>query len=105
MNQDTGEKKIFWYSLAFMAFSAVWGFGNVINGFSEYGGLKAIVSWIIIFAVYFIPYALMVGELGTACRDAGGGGTRDDIIQGLNRLSSLLWILMCKCKGGHYAHA
>ena len=73
MNQDTGEKKIFWYSLAFMAFSAVWGFGNVINGFSEYGGLKAIVSWIIIFAVYFIPYALMVGELGSAFRDAGGG--------------------------------
>ena len=73
MNQDTGEKKIFWYSLAFMAFSAVWGFGNVINGFSEYGGLKAIVSWIIIFAVYFIPYALMVGELGSAFREAGGG--------------------------------
>ena len=38
MNQNTGEKKILWYSLAFMAFSAVWGFGNVINGFSEYGG-------------------------------------------------------------------
>ena len=40
-----------------------------------------------------------------AFRDADGGVTRDDIIQGLNRLSSLLWILMCKCKGGHYAHA
>ncbi len=73
MNQNTGEKKILWYSLAFMAFSAVWGFGNVINGFSEYGGLKAIVSWIIIFAIYFVPYALMVGELGSAFRNAGGG--------------------------------
>ena len=40
-----------------------------------------------------------------AFRDADGGVTRDDIIQGLNRLSSLLWILMCKLKGGHYAHA
>ena len=40
-----------------------------------------------------------------AFRDADGGVTRDDIIQGLNRLSSLLWILMCKCKGGHYVHA
>ena len=73
MNQNTGEKKILWYSLAFMAFSAVWGFGNVINGFSEYGGLKAIVSWIIIFGIYFVPYALMVGELGSAFQNAGGG--------------------------------
>ncbi|WP_252232603.1 amino acid permease [Clostridium sp. ZBS15] len=67
------DKQIMWYTLAFMAFSAVWGFGNVINGFSEYDGLKAIVSWIIIFAIYFIPYALMVGELGSAFKDCGGG--------------------------------
>ncbi|MDR5587467.1 MULTISPECIES: amino acid permease [Clostridium] len=67
------DKQIMWYTLAFMAFSAVWGFGNVINGFSEYDGLKAIVSWIIIFAIYFIPYALMVGELGSAFKDYGGG--------------------------------
>ncbi|MDO5038581.1 amino acid permease [Clostridium sp.] len=66
-------KKIMWYSLALMAFSAVWGFGNVVNGFSEFGGLKAIVSWILIFAIYFVPYALMVGELGSAFKDLGGG--------------------------------
>ena len=51
MNNHKSEKKIMWYSLAFMAFSTVWGFGNVINGFSEYGGLKAIVSWALIFAI------------------------------------------------------
>lgn len=73
MKQQENEKKILWYSLAFMAFSTVWGFGNVINGFSEYGGLKAIISWVIIFAIYFVPYALMVGELGSAFKDAGGG--------------------------------
>lgn len=67
------DKKIMWYTLAFMAFSGVWGFGNVINGFSEYNGLKAIVAWLIIFAIYFVPYALMVGELGSAFRDHGGG--------------------------------
>lgn len=67
------DKKIMWYTLAFMAFSGVWGFGNVINGFSEYNGLQAIVSWIIIFAIYFIPYALMVGELGSAFNQHGGG--------------------------------
>ncbi len=71
---ENKDKQIMWYTLAFMAFSAVWGFGNVINGFSEYDGLKAIVSWIIIFAIYFIPYALMVGELGSAFKDYGGGG-------------------------------
>ncbi len=70
---ENKDKQIMWYTLAFMAFSAVWGFGNVINGFSEYDGLKAIVSWIIIFAIYFIPYALMVGELGSAFKDYGGG--------------------------------
>lgn len=73
MKDRRSEKKIMWYSLAFMAFSSVWGFGNVINGFSEYGGLKAIVSWALIFAVYFVPYALMVGELGSAFQNAGGG--------------------------------
>ncbi|WP_040328174.1 APC family permease [Clostridium ihumii] len=67
------DKQIMWYTLAFMAFSTVWGFGNVINGFSEYNGLKAIVSWIIIFAIYFVPYALMVGELGSAFKNSGGG--------------------------------
>lgn len=70
---EKNDKKILWYSLAFMAFSTVWGFGNVINGFSEYNGLKAIVSWIIIFAIYFVPYALMVGELGSAFKEHGGG--------------------------------
>ena len=67
------DKKIMWYTLAFMAFSGVWGFGNVINGFSEYNGLQAIVAWLIIFAIYFIPYALMVGELGSAFNQHGGG--------------------------------
>ena len=67
--QQKDDKKILWHTLAFMAFSTVWGFGNVINGFSEYGGLKAIVSWILIFAIYFVPYALMVGELGSTFKD------------------------------------
>ncbi|NOW05807.1 APC family permease [Clostridium beijerinckii] len=70
---EKNNKKIVWYTLAFMAFSTVWGFGNVINGFSEYNGLKSVVSWILIFAIYFVPYALMVGELGSAFKEFGGG--------------------------------
>ena len=27
------NSKMKWYTLAFMAFSTVWGFGNVLNGF------------------------------------------------------------------------
>lgn len=73
MKQKITEQKISWYSFAFIVFGGVWGFGNVINGFSEYGGLKAIIPWIIIFAIYFIPYALMVGELGSAFKNEAGG--------------------------------
>ena len=58
--------KISWLTLAFMAFSTVWGFGNITNGFVYFNGPQVIFSWIFMFALYFIPYALMVGELGSA---------------------------------------
>jgi len=73
MEKKSDAKKILWYTLAFMAFSTVWSMGNIINGYSEYGGLRAIISWVLIFAIYFIPYSLMVGELGSTFKDAGGG--------------------------------
>ena len=56
-----------------MAFSTVWGFGNVTNGFVWFNGIQVIFSWIFMFALYFVPYALMVGELGSAFKHAGGG--------------------------------
>ena len=67
------QKKISWKLLAFMAFSTVWGFGNVVNGFVWFDGIQVIFSWIFMFALYFVPYALMVGELGSAFKNAGGG--------------------------------
>ncbi|MDD3164527.1 MAG: amino acid permease [Oscillospiraceae bacterium] len=67
------EKKLLWYSLALMGFMTVWGFGNVVNGFSFYGGTRAVGAWVLIFALYFVPYALMVGELGSAFKELGGG--------------------------------
>lgn len=73
MKQKQGDNHILWTNLAIMVFSGVWGFGNIINGFSEYNGLKAIVAWLMMFAVYFIPYTLMVGELGSAFKNEGGG--------------------------------
>lgn len=74
MDKEKGSsKKISWYMLAFMAFSTVWGFGNVTNGFVYFNGTQVIFSWILMFVLYFIPYALMVGELGSAFKTSGGG--------------------------------
>ncbi len=67
------SKKIKWYTLGFMAFSTVWGFGNVANGFIYFNGVQVIFSWILMFLLYFVPYALMVGELGSAFKTSGGG--------------------------------
>lgn len=67
------NKKIKWQMLAFMAFSTVWGFGNVLNGFVYFNGIQVIFSWILMFGLYFVPYALMVGELGSAFKNSGGG--------------------------------
>ena len=50
----TKSKKIVWYNLAFMAFSTVWGFGNVVNGFVYFNGIQVIFSWILMFALYFV---------------------------------------------------
>lgn len=33
------SKKMNWYTLAFIAFSGVWGFGNVLNGFVYFNGI------------------------------------------------------------------
>lgn len=71
MNQNQG-KNLVWYNIALMGFVSVWGFGNVVNNFATQG-LSVIFSWVMIMALYFIPYALMVGELGSAFKDGKGG--------------------------------
>lgn len=73
MSNSNDSKKIVWTSLAFMGFSTVWGFGNVANGFMYFNGIQVILSWVFMFALYFVPYALMVGELGSAFKTSGGG--------------------------------
>ena len=69
------SNKMKWYALSFMCFSTLWGFGNVLNGFVYFNGIQVIFSWIFMFALYFVPYALMVGELGSAFKDKSGGVT------------------------------
>jgi amino acid transporter len=65
-------KKLTWQNLALMAFVMVWGFGNVVTNYANQG-LAVVTSWIIMFSLYFIPYALMVGELGAEFKDSQGG--------------------------------
>ena len=53
-----------WLMVSLIAFNMVWGLGNVVNNYSTQG-ISVIVSWILILAIYFIPYALIVGQLGS----------------------------------------
>ena len=66
------NRKITWRALTLMAFTTVWGFGNIVNGYANQG-LHIVVSWILMFGLYFIPYSLMVGELGATFKEGRGG--------------------------------
>ena len=66
------DKQLRWYNIALMSFITVWGFGNVVNNYANQG-LVVVFSWIFIFALYFTPYALIVGQLGSTFKDGKGG--------------------------------
>ncbi|MDR0614361.1 MAG: amino acid permease [Lactobacillales bacterium] len=66
------RRNLVWHNLALMSFVVVWGFANIVNNFANQG-LTVVFSWILIFGLYFIPYALMVGELGSTFKDGAGG--------------------------------
>lgn len=72
MHDHQSPKKLLWYNLTLIGFVSIWGLGNVVNNFAE-EGLVVVVSWLIIMALYFIPYALMVGQLGSTFNAVGGG--------------------------------
>ncbi len=66
------KNKMLWYNVALLGFVGVWGFGNVVNNYANQG-LEVIFSWIFMMVLYFLPYILMVGELGSAFSDAPSG--------------------------------
>ncbi|WP_125580151.1 amino acid permease [Lacticaseibacillus suibinensis] len=66
------KKQLRWYNVALIAFVAVWGLGNVVNNYAQQG-LSVITSWVLIMLLYFVPYALIVGQLGSAFKDENGG--------------------------------
>lgn len=67
------SRKISWRALMLMGFMTVWGFGNVVNGYAYFNGVKSIFSWAVVFLLYFVPYTLMVGEMGSVFKTEGGG--------------------------------
>lgn len=73
VENQSNPKKMMWTTLAMMAFSTVWGFGNVVNGYVYFDGTRVIFSWVLMFLLYFVPYALMVGGLGATFKEAEGG--------------------------------
>ncbi len=66
------KKNMMWYNIALLGFVSVWGFGNVVNNYANQG-LEVIFSWIFMMIFYFLPYILMVGELGSAFKDSASG--------------------------------
>ena len=69
---SSNSKQFRWYNLSLLLFTVVWGFGNVVNNYANLG-LQVIVSWVIILSLYFVPYALMVGEMGSTFNKSIGG--------------------------------
>lgn len=69
---NASKSKMRWYNLAMMGFMSVWGFGNIVNNYANQG-LRIVVSWILIMSLYFIPYVLMVGELGSVFNKTQSG--------------------------------
>lgn len=66
------KKQLLWYNIAFIAFASVWGLGNVVNNFTL-EGMSVVTSWILISLLYFVPYTLIVGQLGATFKNDESG--------------------------------
>lgn len=72
LSKANKKSYISWPVLALMDFVTVIGFDDLIYNFQNQG-LSVITSWIIMLFFYVIPYSLMVGHLGSAFSNEGGG--------------------------------
>jgi len=66
------QHQLNWLMVSLIAFKMVWGLGNVVNNYSQQG-ISVVVSWVLILALYFIPYSLIVGQLGSTFKESGSG--------------------------------
>lgn len=70
--KKSSKKKMGLVGIIFMIFVAVFGFGNVPLSFYKMG--YAAIPWYIISAVlFFVPYAFMISEFGSAFKNEQGG--------------------------------
>lgn len=70
--QPDTARKLRWYNIALLAFTTVWSLNNVFNNYAT-EGITVIFSWILIMVLYFVPYSLIVGQLGATFKDSDGG--------------------------------
>lgn len=72
---DELDKKgnyISWQTLAMMAFVTVIGLEDIMYNFQNQG-MAVITSWFLMMFLYVVPYALIVGHLGSVFNHEGGG--------------------------------
>lgn len=72
MSNTNTTKKLTLISLVLMIFTSVYGFNNIPRSFYKMG--YAAIPWYVISAItFFVPFALMVAEFGSAFKDEKGG--------------------------------
>lgn len=65
-------KHLRWYNLVLISFTAVWSIGNVVNNYAQQG-LPVVFSWLLVMLLYFVPYTMAVGQLGSTFKGEDGG--------------------------------
>ena len=73
------QHQLNWLMVSLIAFNMVWGLGNVVNNYSQQG-ISVVVSWVLILALYFIPYSLIVGQLGSTFKESGHSNGKSELV-------------------------
>ncbi len=71
MAGNVQEKQLRWYNIALMSLSLSGVLATLL--ITTPTGAGGCFSWVFIFALYFTPYALIVGQLGSTFKDGKGG--------------------------------
>lgn len=71
MAGNVQEKQLRWYNIALMSLSLSGVLATLLITMPT--RLVVVFSWVFIFALYFTPYALIVGQLGSTFKDGKGG--------------------------------
>lgn len=90
---DTTHKRkmISWPVLALMDFVTVIGFDDIIYNFKNQG-LATISEWIIMLALYVVPYEMVVGQLGSTFSDVRKYWLNISTLFYLNTFSYLIFV-------------